>query len=149
MTNTSIPLYEAMSTLRAAPTRQDPIPDDVLRRILQAATWALSGGNLQPWRLVAVRDAALKQQLGVLYSPCGTLRGHAPQGPKRWKACRRSRMNAAAADHLGEHLGSAPVILVACFNPRLMAITDAEMDRSSVVGGGSAHPAIQNRCWPA
>ena len=53
MPQTSIPLYEAMSTLRAVRRlREDPIPDEVLHRILQAATWAPSGGNLQPWRIV-------------------------------------------------------------------------------------------------
>jgi nitroreductase len=57
MTTSSIPLYEAMSTLRAVrKLRTDPIPDDVLKRILQAAAWAPSGGNVQPWRIVAVRD---------------------------------------------------------------------------------------------
>ena len=31
-----------------------------------------------------------------------------------------------------------------CFNPALMAITDADLDRPSVVGGGSVYPAVQN-----
>ena len=45
-------LYAAMSTLRAVRRlREDPIPDDVLQRILQAAAWAPSGGNVQPWRI--------------------------------------------------------------------------------------------------
>jgi nitroreductase len=50
----------------------------------------------------------------------------------------------AAADHLAEHLHEAPVILVFCFNPGRMAITDAGLDRPSVVGGGSVYPAVQN-----
>ena len=34
-------LYEAMSTLRAVRRlRPDPIPDDVMERVLQAAAWA-------------------------------------------------------------------------------------------------------------
>ena len=49
-----------------------------------------------------------------------------------------------ACDHLGEHMGSAPVLLVFCFNPELMAITDSALDRPSVVGGGSVYPALQN-----
>jgi nitroreductase len=31
-----------------------------------------------------------------------------------------------------------------CFNPRFMAITDAKLDRVSVVGGGSIYTAVQN-----
>ncbi len=49
-----------------------------------------------------------------------------------------------AAIHLGEHFGEAPVILVFCFNPDNMAITDAHLNRPTVVGGGSVYPAVQN-----
>ena len=63
-------VYEAMSTLRAVRRlRPDPVPDDVLRRVLEAASWAPTGGNAQPWRVIAVRDRAV-----ALYDagdPCG------------------------------------------------------------------------------
>ena len=53
----SMDVYEAMSTLRAVRRlKPDPLPEDVLHRILQAAAWAPSGGNVQPWRVVVVRD---------------------------------------------------------------------------------------------
>jgi nitroreductase len=61
-------LYGVMQTTRAVrKLRPDPIPDDVLRRVLQAATWGPSGGNRQPWRILAVRDAAAKKTLQELY----------------------------------------------------------------------------------
>src|SRR4051812_34350525 len=63
-------LYEAMSTLRAVRRlRPDPIPDDVMERVLQAAAWAPSGGNQQPWRVVVVTDSELKQGLADLCAP--------------------------------------------------------------------------------
>ena len=62
------------------------------------------------------------------------------QGETRAK---RERM-LDACDHLGDHMGEAPVILVVCFNPDHMAITDADAGRPSVVGGGSVYPALQN-----
>ncbi len=62
-------IYEAMRTLRAVRRlRPDPVPDDVLRRVLEAATWAPTGGNRQPWRIVLVKDRAKKERLGELYS---------------------------------------------------------------------------------
>ena len=65
-----IGLYEAMSTLRAVRRlRPDPIPDDVLERVLHAAALAPSGGNQQPWRVVVVTDPELKQGLADLYGP--------------------------------------------------------------------------------
>jgi nitroreductase len=127
--------------------RPDPIPDDVLTRIMQAAAWAPSGGNLQPWRMVMVHDPARKARLGQLYG-------------KRWarfadlyrqrfadaapEERRREERTIAAGDHLGEHFGECPVIAVVCFNPDRMAVTDARQDRVSVVGGGSVYPAVQN-----
>lgn len=35
----------------------EPVADDVLHRCLEAATWAPSGGNQQPWRFVVLRSA--------------------------------------------------------------------------------------------
>ncbi len=63
-------LYEAMRTCRAVRRhRPDMIPDDVLRRVLEAATFAPTGGNAQPWRIVVVRDAAKRRALRDLYLP--------------------------------------------------------------------------------
>ena len=57
-------LYEAMSTLRAVRRlRPDPIDEAVIERVLTAATWAPTGGNTQPWRIIAVTDAELKLSL--------------------------------------------------------------------------------------
>ena len=144
----SMALYEAMSTLRAVRRlREDPIPDAVLKRILQAAAWAPSGGNVQPWRIVAVRDAALRAAIGDLYRPQWTRYAQgARRGLEQLKGAARAKRERMldACDHLGEHMGGAPAILVFCFNPAHMAITDLDLGRPSVVGGGSVYPALQN-----
>lgn len=141
-------IYEAMKTLRAVRRlRPDPIPEDVLRRVLEAATWAPTGGNAQPWRVVVVRDAAKKEGLGRHYAErwaayaahFKTLIANAPEEAKR-----SAGRTVAAGDYLAAHFGETPAVLVFCFNPRAMAITDAEQDRPSVVGGGSIYPAVQN-----
>ncbi|MEM9711976.1 MAG: nitroreductase family protein [Actinomycetota bacterium] len=141
-------LYEAMSTLRAVRRlRPDPIPDDVLERVLQAACWAPTGGNQQPWRVVVVTDPDRKAALQGIYAPEwaryaeGFLANlaHLPaDGLAKWQRV------AAAGDHLAEHLHDAPAILVFCADPKRMAITDAKLDRVSMVGGGSVYPAVQN-----
>lgn len=143
-----IGVYQAMSTLRAVRRlRPDPIPRDVVHRLLQAAAWAPTGGNVQPWRVVIVQDAARKAALGALYL-------------ERWKVYvdshRRLIADAlddvkdkaermlAAGDYLADHFGEAPVIAVFCFNPQAMTITDAGLGRVSVVGGASIYTAVQN-----
>jgi nitroreductase len=142
-------LYEAMSTLRAVRRlRPDPIPEDVLERVLQAACWAPTGGNMQPWRVIVVRSPERKAKLQAIYEPewqnyTATNRARlekAPLGADRDKLAR----TLAAGDHLAAHLGEVPVILMFCANPKLMAITDAKLDRISMVGGGSVYPAVQN-----
>jgi nitroreductase len=144
----SIDLYEAMSTLRAVRRlRPDPLPDDVLERILAAAAWAPSGGNVQPWRVLVVRDPVLRQGIGDLYRPEWRRYGagaRAVLDRMTGEARAKQERMLAAADHLGEHFGDAPVILVFCFNPAQMAITDSDLGRPSVVGGGSVYPAVQN-----
>ena len=43
--------------------RADPIPEDVLHRVLEAARFSPSGKNLQPWKFVLVQDESLKRSL--------------------------------------------------------------------------------------
>ena len=124
-------VYQAMSTLRAVRRlRPDPIPEAVLGRILQAAAWAPSGGNVQPWRLVVVRDAHKRKSLGDLYRVEWGKYGAGARGALarlEGEARARQERMLAAADHLGEHLGEAPIVLAFCFNPENMAITDADL----------------------
>lgn len=148
MSIADVSLHDTMSTLRAVRRlRPEPIPDAVLQRILQAAAWAPSGGNAQPWRVVVVRDAAQRRALGDLYRPewqryGANARGQLANMPEAQRGKRERMLD--ACDHLGEHLGDAPVTLVFCFNPDHMAITDSELGRPTVVGGGSVYPAVQN-----
>jgi nitroreductase len=143
-----ISLHEAMRTTRAVRRlRPDPVPDEVLRRVIEAATWAPSGGNRQPWRIVAVRDAEKKRRLRDLYKgPWDRYARGQRRALEALPAEARARGERAlrAADHLADHLHEAPVILVFCFNPELLAITDLSLGRPSVVGGGSVYPAVQN-----
>jgi nitroreductase len=141
-------LYEALRTTRAVRRlRPEPVPDDVLERVLEAATFAPTGGNAQPWRVVAVRDPQKKAALAALYRPLWDayaahhrrlLAGVSGEARERQERMLR------AADHLAHHLAEAPVVLVFCFEPASMAITDAGLPRPSVVGGASVYPAVQN-----
>jgi len=143
-----VELYEAMSTLRAVRRlRPDPIAPDVLARVLTAATWAPTGGNHQSWRVIAVEDDALKQSLEDLYRPHweGYIPGYEQHMASMPDAQReRSARALAAGTYLATHMHEAPVICVFCFNFEHITVTDAGLDRQSVVGGGSIYPAVQN-----
>ena len=141
-------LYEAMSTLRAVRRiKSDPIPDDVLNRVLTAATWAPTGGNHQPWHIIVVKDPALKQGLQALYQPhwqsyVPGYEKYLSDMPPEVAASTRRTLNSGT--YLANNLHEAPVVCVFCFNLSNMTITDAELNRPSVVGGGSIYPAVQN-----
>jgi nitroreductase len=117
---------------------------------MQAAAWAPTGGNVQPWRVLLVRDAAVRRGLGELYREPWAR--YAAGSRKAFEALpgmpaeRRAGIERtlAAGDHLAAHFHEAPAIAVFCFNPAQMAITDAGLDRPTVVGGGSVYPAVQN-----
>jgi nitroreductase len=141
-------LYQVMQTTRAVRRlRSDPIPDEVLLRVLRAATWAPSGGNRQPWRVIAVRDAARKQHLQALYeADWRPYAAHSRKGAAALPeaAAKRAERSLAAGDYLAAHLGEVPAILVFCFDPRGVLATDTKLGRLSIVGGASIYPAVQN-----
>ena len=143
-----VDVYEAMSSLRAVRRlKSDPVPDEVLERVLQAAAWAPTGGNVQPFRILVVRDRDKMAQIQRWYheewhrytAPMRSGLDHLPEAARE-----SNRKMLRAGDYLARHLGEAPVMLIFCFNPELMAITDAGLDRPSVVGGGSVYTAVEN-----
>lgn len=61
-------LTEALYTTRAMRrVRPDPIPEEVVAKILDAAVRAPSGGNAQNWRMIVVSDASVRETLGPVY----------------------------------------------------------------------------------
>ena len=43
--------------------KPDPIPDEYIEKMIEAARWAPSGANGQPWEFIIVRDAHVKRRL--------------------------------------------------------------------------------------
>ncbi len=85
-------LYEVLKTRRSVRKyRPDPVPEDKLRRILEAARVAPSWSNLQCWKFIIVRDSGRRAEL-------------AESMPEKNPARRA----------VGE---TAPLVLVLCANP--------------------------------
>lgn len=68
---TPLPTYLAIASLRAIREyAAEPIPDDALRRMLQAGRATGSASNRQPWRFYVIRDRATLGKLSELvYEP--------------------------------------------------------------------------------
>jgi nitroreductase len=62
-------VVEAIRTLLAVRNYRDtPIPDDVVRRIVEAGRLTGSGMNRQPWHFIVIRDRDMLRRLGALAS---------------------------------------------------------------------------------
>jgi nitroreductase len=57
-----VDVYDAVTSRRAVRGFTDePVPREVLERVLSAASWAPSGSNLQPWHIYVVTGTPLAQ----------------------------------------------------------------------------------------
>ncbi len=46
--------------------KPDPIPDEYVKKILEAARWAMSGANGQPWEFIVIKEQATKDKIADL-----------------------------------------------------------------------------------
>ena len=49
--------------------KPDPIPDEYVDKIIEAARWAPSGFNSQPWEFVVIKDKKLKDEVMKIVRP--------------------------------------------------------------------------------
>jgi nitroreductase len=137
-----------LEALHSTPSRRylspEPIPDDVLWEILDAAIRGPSGGNAQHWGWVVVTDQEVKDRVAAWYRD-------------NWQAAYGSRreeiLNAEVspggltprgflgAEHLAHHLEEAPVWVFAV----LRNAADATNPRI----GSSIYGAVQQLCLAA
>ena len=53
--------------------KPDPIPDEYIDKIIEAARWAPSGANSQPWEFIVVKKQELKDSIVKLYEEYSAL----------------------------------------------------------------------------
>src|SRR2546428_4222259 len=103
--------FDVVTTQRAMRRlKTDAIPDDVLKKIIDAAICAPSGGNRQNWSFVVVRDQAQRARLGELYREAWGELMKVPYyaGAAKEPADSPAGRMLAPARHPGEHMGEAP-----------------------------------------
>jgi nitroreductase len=148
----SCDLYEAM---RCAPSTRrftdEPVPRELLERVLENARFAPSGGNRQGWRVIVVTDPATRRRVRELYEEPWRAYTEATGAralldaaePPPGVPAGRLRM-LRAADEFAHTFDSVQVHLVICVEIAALAIVDSSLDRPSIVGGASIYPFVQN-----
>jgi nitroreductase len=129
----------------------DPLPDDVLERILDNARFAPSGGNRQGVRVIAVRDLPTRERLAELSIPAAKrYSAQIANGESPWNPlypCGVDDATIAASEpptQMTAPLREASVVLVICLDLGVVAATDQNLDRIGVVSGASVYPFVWN-----
>ena len=131
-------LFEIIRTTRSMRRlKPDPVPNELIRKILEAGVCAPSGGNMQRWRFLVVRDPKIKEPVGALYKRAWDEQvasryraGEPTPGMSRgdFRGC-SMRQNFRPA-----HIHEAPVWIVPCL----------EGGTPTRTSGSSIYPAVQN-----
>ena len=131
-------LFEIIRSTRSMRRlKRDPVPNELIRKILEAGTCAPSGGNMQRWRFLVIRDAEIKRTIGAYYK-----RAWDEQVAPRYRSgepapgMNRDRFLRLldAAEYLAAHIHEAPVWIMPCL----------EGSTPTRTSGSSIYPAVQN-----
>ena len=123
--------FEVVRSQRAHRAFSDePVPDELVERVLEAATYAPSAENTQPWVFLVVRDATARERIGELNR-------RAWEGGGREFSRPRLRPDVFAKVEAGATGGiaDAPVLVVVCGDTTHCVETVLE---------SSVWPAVQN-----
>jgi nitroreductase len=134
----------------------EPVADDVLERLLDTARFAPSGGNRQGWRVIVVKDTAMRTALRDIYLSgwyeylAMTSAGLVPWAPVTDRAAEAvaiadaARFAEAGATGPGfaETLDSAPALLLVLADLSALAAVDRDLPRYTLAGGASIYPFV-------
>ena len=141
--------------------RPDPVPDEVLARVLDSARFAPSGGNRQGWRLVVVQDPAIRRRLRDCYLDgwydylAIMLAGLTPWAPVTDRSAEASALagasrlaeqarDAGGRGGFAEQLDAVPVLLALFADLRALSAVDRDHARYTFAGGASIYPFAWN-----
>ena len=134
-----IGLFEAIYSQRAIrKLKPDKVSDELVHKLIEAATKAPSGGNREPWAFLVVRDEASKKRIGEwyldawnrTYGQIDVEGGGLPESMTRVYG---------AAEHLAHHMSEVPVMIFVCLRDAAPA---GSPHAASMYG--SIYPAVQN-----
>jgi nitroreductase len=145
-------LYEVMRTTFACREfTGEPVPDDVLHRIVDHARFAPSGGNRQGWRIINIENPTIKHRLADLSLGAATryvLQMQAGESP--FNTIHPSTVSdqqiaeAEPPNWFVEYIRNAPTLLVVTVDLSLVASMDNDLDRTGVISGASIYPLVWN-----
>ena len=111
-----------------------PVPDEMVDKVIEAARWAPSGANSQPWEFIVIRNQETKDRMAGIVRDQMELghRAELTRAPElRWPSAARPASDPAWA--------AAPVLILVCGDPRVSKsfplLTYLERGQSHFVSG--------------
>ena len=137
-------LFATIHSMRAMRRlKPDPVPDKMIKTILEAGSCAPSGQNLQRWSFLVVTDIEGKRFFGERYDYWMRNR-FAGQLARRTEASKEGRLINAAL-HLSEHMHEVPVLLFCCGTRDWPFVVPPEARVGLAPPSyGSIYPCVQN-----
>jgi len=133
--------------------RDEPVADEVVARVLDTARFAPSGGNRQAWKVVVVKDPALRRGVRDLYLPtwyeylAQRAAGLTPWAPvtddaAEAEAVARAHEMPVQPEGFAERFDAVPVLLAVLADLRALAAVDKGTRAYTFVGGASVYPFV-------
>ena len=161
-----VDLFESMATMRAMRRLSaEPVPDELLERLVQAAVYGPSGSNAQDYQYVLVTDRQVMAKLAPLWSRCVDAYlasvGRTLAATMSDEKFERMR---SAMEYQRDHFADIPALVIPCYHlPKVSADLDglrgvvtqlgtAGLGRLAAHGGrisllaeaSSIYPGVQN-----
>jgi nitroreductase len=142
-------LLEALRTNPAVRQFTDePVSAREVAALLDAARFAPSGGNRQPWRVAVIEDRALRRQLADLCVPVWSeYVAIGATGATPFAAVGPSPDIDAPApvpNPLLDDVEAIPVVLVVAADLGAIAMMDKDLARAPLTGGASVYPFVHS-----
>jgi len=128
-----IGFFDAIYTQRAIRhLKPDPVPREIIEKLIEAGTKAPSGANSQRWKFLVITDPETKKTIAEYYLKSWEA-AYGDQNPTPPNIQDHVR---SSADYLARNMADVPVLLMACI--------EHDGSPSTMTRGSSIYPAVQN-----
>jgi nitroreductase len=125
--------------------RRDSIPDEYIEKMIEAARWAPSGANAQPWEFIIVKDPETRERIAQLL-----LRVHQEEHycveQTRIEELRHNEFLSMPKELYG--FKDAPVLIVVCGDRRTLQASSLPSRFIGTEGGGGDATYLKNMANP-
>jgi len=137
--------FDLVGNMRAMrKIKSDPVPLELIRKVLTAGVQAPSGQNLQPWAFVLVSEQKRKKWISERYAAAMESRFGLPVDPRQ-RGESKSNRQLSAIYYQMDHMQEAPYLLLVCGKRDWpFKVPQEERVGPAPPNYGAVYPCVQN-----